>query len=278
MIGVAVGTVVLLMGGGITGIFAVELGVGVASLLWSLRLAHRALAELTHEPVPDPELRAAVLRYAGYSSAQVVIGLVVWRRSELLFLERTAAPAQVAMYSIAFAASTALTQAPRGAARASSSPALATLHGARRARAARAAGYGRAVRLTLGGSLVLAAFGLALGPAAVRLVYGEDYALAGQVLALMMLFFVFQSASVARLGGPRPRSGEIRLPLVVTGRRGRCSTWSRSALLIPAYGARGAASRTGSPASPRPCPCSSTPCAGWDRCAGTRARRSASPW
>ena len=67
-------------------------------------------------------------------------------------------------------------------------PAFATLFGAGDERRLKL-GYERSMRLVLIGSLPLTAAALALGPEAIRLVYGEQFAGAGPILVVMAALF-----------------------------------------------------------------------------------------
>src|SRR3712207_39692 len=105
---------VLAAGGEITAIFAVEAAVAVVNLLWTSVLARRALAQVGSDGAPDldaaewVQLRRAAAQYGLAASYGVVLTLLVWRRSELLFLEAWSTETEIAIYSVAFAIVTAL--------------------------------------------------------------------------------------------------------------------------------------------------------------------------
>src|SRR5205823_6381212 len=104
---------VLALGGGITGMVAVQLGVAVAILGAVSILARRRLdaaAPVAADPGP---LRRSVLRYAGSALAGSLITLIVFRRSEFFFLEHYTGDREVALYSISFAAVTTLVLVPQ---------------------------------------------------------------------------------------------------------------------------------------------------------------------
>ena len=63
------------------------------------------------EPV-DPELRRRFWSFAAATSVIVIISFVVWRRSELFILQHYSTDAQIAFYSIAFAAVSGLSKLP----------------------------------------------------------------------------------------------------------------------------------------------------------------------
>ena len=186
-VGMVATVAVLAAGGGIVGIFAVEAASSVVSLVWAQAIARRASAESgvtgSHGGEHSKALGADVARYAVLSTFQALLFLVVWRRSEFFFLERYSSPSEIAMYSVAFAASNAAVQIPQGLA-AVLAPAAAHLFGAG-ATARIRSGFGRAARLLLLVSLPLTAGVAAVGPTVVELVYGDAYRRAGAVLVVL---------------------------------------------------------------------------------------------
>jgi O-antigen/teichoic acid export membrane protein len=187
LVGATATVVVLALGGGVTGMFAVELAVAAANLTWAVRYARRALATLPADERPAGDVTSRTGRYALGAGVQAVLALVVWRRSEFFFLARYATAPEIAVYSIAFAATTALSLLPQGLA-AVVGPAVATMHGAGEGERIRAA-FGRGVRLLAVLTLPLTAGVLAVGPLLLRLVYGSEYARAGRVLLVLMAAF-----------------------------------------------------------------------------------------
>ena len=186
---------VLAAGGGIVGIFAVELVVVLVNLVWTAALARRALVRIAPERQPAGPLRRQVTRYAiGYTTV-VLLDLIVARRSELFFLERFSSDEEIAFYSIAFAMVLAGSQIPLALA-AVTLPAFATLFGAG-AREQISTGFNRGLRLLLVFSLPLTAVGFALGPILVRVVYGDEFR---EVSApLLILLASFPLLSIAAL-------------------------------------------------------------------------------
>lgn len=237
-LGVGSGVAVLLAGGGIAGVFAVEVVVTGVNLLWTWRLARRALRVLSGGPaVADPELRRSTLYYARMSSLQVIVGLVVWRRTELIFLERSGTPADIAVYSIAFAASTALSRLPEAVAT-TLAPAMASLVGSEeRERLKR--GFARALRLMLLITTVLTVLSIALGPLALSIAYGSQYDRAGAVLVLLILPLPLQAVSTVGFTLLFAQ-GEWRLPLLATSAAAVIDV-VLAAALVPPYGPQGAA-------------------------------------
>jgi O-antigen/teichoic acid export membrane protein len=186
---------VLAAGGGITGFFAVEAAVVLANLIWTWVFARRVLVRLPDESVPVPR-RQEFVRFAASSSLLMVIDVVVWKRSEFIFLERFSTDAEIALYSIAFAAVAGLARVPEVVAKVTI-PAVATLVGAGENERIRS-GFWRALRLLAFITPPLAAGALALGPAALTLAYGEDFAGAGDVLLVLLApFLIFPMLSTA---------------------------------------------------------------------------------
>jgi O-antigen/teichoic acid export membrane protein len=228
---------VLAGGYGITGMFAVEAGVSAVNLLWTGVLARRALRDLSPVSEPPGELRRLVARYTLLDSIGVLLTLVVWRRSELFFLEHYSTDRQIALYSIPFAMVAALGLLP-GALGATLTSAVATLFGAGSHDRIRS-GYGRALRLILLVSMPLTAGGLALGPALIVLLYGKEFAGTKTVLLVLLAGFPLvaaMQASMAVLAG----LGRILVPTVATAIAAAVNVGLDFAL-IPGRGAVGAA-------------------------------------
>jgi O-antigen/teichoic acid export membrane protein len=175
--------IVLAAGGGITGMFAVEFAVWSVGLGVSWWLAREAMAELRARPVRSMELRRRAISWALASTFTGILAFVVWRRSEFFFLNAFSTDREIAMYSIAFAAMTALMKPPEAVGMVLS-PAFATMSGARQAERI-SARYARGIRMILLLSLPLTAFAMAIGPAAIELAYGSAYSDAGTLFLIM---------------------------------------------------------------------------------------------
>jgi O-antigen/teichoic acid export membrane protein len=244
MIGVIMGGVstvsvvaVLAAGGGITGIFAVEAIAVMLTLAWMSRLVARLNAS---EHVQSKDASApvrAMFRYAGVASIGVGLSLVVWNRSEFLFLNHYSSDSQIAFYSIAFATINALSLIPRQIG-GTLVPAVATLQGAGEMERV-GTGFARALRLALTIGFVLTAGAAALGPELLTLVYGSEFSAAGPLLLILLLPFpaivIFQLASAMVEG-----MGHLRI-VVVAGGIGAAVDIGLAFALIPHYGAVGAA-------------------------------------
>lgn len=241
--GLAVGAVsmvaviiVLEFGGGISGIFAVEAAAGAVLLVWTVVLAQQASKSLgAGTLIGAPTGR--MLRYTGLSTVGVVLTLVVWRRSEFLFLDYYSTDTQIGFYSIAFAAAAAVLVVPL-AITGVLLPSIATLHGARELARIRS-GYVRAARLLLVFSLPLIAAGMALGPVLIELVYGSSYSEAGPLLVILLLPAPF--VVVGNLAGVLLAATERLLVPTVIGTIAAVVNIGLSFLLIPPYDSVGAA-------------------------------------
>jgi O-antigen/teichoic acid export membrane protein len=228
--------VALELGGGISGIFAVEAAAGALLLVWTVVLVQRALRSLGAGPVAGAPTRR-MLRYTGLATLGIVLTLVVWRRSEFLFLDYYSTDTQIGFYSIAFAAAAAVLLVPL-AITGVLLPSIATLHGAREPARIRS-GYARAARLLLLFSLPLIAAGIALGPMLIELVYGSSYSEAGPLLVILLLPAPF--VVVGNLAGVLLAATEKLMVPTVIGTVAAVLNIGLSFLLIPPYDSVGAA-------------------------------------
>jgi O-antigen/teichoic acid export membrane protein len=248
LVGLVTGTVsvpavlvVLDQGGGITGLFAVETVVAAVNLGWTALLARRVMNELSRRSERAPLLRKRTAIYAAAMSMNVILSVIVFRRSEFFFLERFSSDAEIAIYSIAFAATTAVALLPE-ALTSTVIPAFATLFGAGEMQRLHL-GYARGLRMLALVSLPITAGMLALGPEALRLLYGDDYSGTEPVLRIMLLVFPIiplLNVSYALLIG----LGRIRA-ILIGNAAGAAVNVLLALILIPAFDARGAAVTNG---------------------------------
>jgi O-antigen/teichoic acid export membrane protein len=244
MVGLVTGVVtvptmiaVLAYDGGITGIFAVELAMVSVNLLWTSWLARRTLEASPPGPEPRPELPGGVARFAAVLTFTVLLQLVVFRRSEFAFLDAFSSDAQIGFYSISFAAVTALGRVPY-AIGLMLMPAFATLLGAGVSDRIRS-GFTRLLRLLPLITLPLTAVSLALGGPALELLYGDDYQDAVPVLMLMLAGFPI--VPVTELGGALLVALARLRPFVIALGSATVLNVALSVVLVPPYGAIGAA-------------------------------------
>lgn len=229
--------VVLAAGGGITGFFAVEAVTILVNLTWVATLGRRVLVSMPPRAPVTEEQRRRFVQFAGATMLFSIIELVVWRRSEFVFLAASSSDAQIALYSIAFAASLALTRLPE-AITAVTTPAVASLAGAGEHERIRT-GYWRAIRLLVLVTPVMAAGAAAVGPEALDLLYGGEYADVRPVflvllapLPLLPLLSMTQAVLFAL--------GRLRF-LILVGLAATVVNVTLDFLLIPAFDAVGAA-------------------------------------
>ena len=76
---------VLALGGGITGMIAVQLGAAVYIFAGVTLLGRRHVAALAPRPADPGPLRRSTIRYAGVALAGSLVTLIVFRRSEVFF-------------------------------------------------------------------------------------------------------------------------------------------------------------------------------------------------
>lgn len=234
-VAVPVLVVVLSLGGGIAGVFAVEAGVAATNVFVSLRRARRALP--AGPTVRDSAARSTAVRYALISTVGATLTLVVFRRSEFFFLAHYSSNAEIALYSVAFAASAVLAALPERLGGIASSS-FAALFGAGDHDAMRV-GYARARRLFVLGSMILAGLAAAFGPAAVSVVYGREYEGARTVLLLLLLGVPIMPLWSNGLWLMAAR-GDARTPLLLSAFAALVNV-VLALLLIPRYDAVGAA-------------------------------------
>ena len=229
---------VLAAGAGIPGLFAVEAVVGLLGMAAAAAIAKRCVDGLPAKPpVEMREVQRSVVRYASVATVSLLINLVVWKRSEFLFLERYSGDVQIALYSVAFGAVAALVYLPQAIVSVMV-PAIASLFGAGADERIRS-GFGRAIRLLALMSLPLTAGALSVGPAALRLIYGEAYRGTGSVLLILMAAFPLIpliNTSLGLLWG----TGKLRFPTTVLIAAAAVNI-GLDVLLIPDHGAVGAA-------------------------------------
>ena len=228
---------VLAAGGGIVGMFAVEAVVGAGATLYARHRALVAVAELPVAETADHDLHRRVSRYALVSSAQAVFAYVVWQRSEFLLLDRYADDSEIALYSVAFGGIAVLTRVIQAFA-AVVPGSVATLHGAGATERIRT-GYARGVRLLMLITLPITAVSAALGPAAIRVVYGDDYDGAGRVL-LAIVAAVPVVALFHLAFGLAQGLGRLRV-IVTASVVGTVADLAVGFALVPRHGAFGAA-------------------------------------
>jgi O-antigen/teichoic acid export membrane protein len=227
---------VLAAGGGVTGFFVVEALMVLFNLVWIGILGRNALVDLPPREAVPGKYRRDFFRFAGATTLFSVIELVVWKRSEFVFLALYSTDAQIALYSIAFAAANALTRMPE-VITAVTMPAVATLAGAGQYDRIRS-GYWRGMRMLILVTPVVAIGAAALGPEVLEAVYGSDYSGVRPVfLILMAPLMVMPLLSMTQ--AVLYALGKLRF-LIVVGIAATFVNISLDLLLIPSHDAVGA--------------------------------------
>jgi O-antigen/teichoic acid export membrane protein len=228
---------VLALGGGITGMIAVQLGAAVYIFFGVTLLARRHVSAIAPRPADPGPLRRSTIRYAGVALAGSLVTLIVFRRSEFFFLEHYADDRRLALYSVSFAAVATLALVPQALANAVS-PAFATLFGAGQHERIRS-GYSRSLRLLLLAGLPVTAGALALGPRTLRLVFGGSFADTRVPLLILLAplpVIPLMNASYSLIVG----LGKTRFPLLV-GTGSAALNVALDFVLIPRHAEIGAA-------------------------------------
>ena len=237
-VGAAATVAVLAAGGGIAGMFAVEVVVSAVNLLWTAALVRRDRAAMADDGgVGLAEIRPRLLRYVGGLSVDVILTLIVFRRSEFFFLDRYGSDEEIAFYSVAFAAVAAVLRVFDGIAGVLA-PAFAELVGADSSSRLRT-GFGRAFRLLATGGLVAMAGLLGVGPRLLEVAYGQDFRTAGPeflVLVALLPFAAVAGVTHALLVG----LGRFRIVLAA-GAVAAAVNLTLDVLLVPDHAGIGAA-------------------------------------
>ena len=236
--GTALAIVALLAaGGGITEMFAVEALGSLVSLVWTSILARRAVRALPVGRTPGRSLIPEVPRFAGIAFVNVALAFIVWQRSEIFFLAHFSTDAAVAIYSVAFAAMTALRTA-FDAAGSIVIPTVAAFKGAGTLPSMRN-GYRRVVRLIVFASVPAAVGAFVLGPPLIRWVFGSELAPAGRLV--MILAIGFPLVPLAHVSGALLQGLGQQRALLVSGVVAAVLSIALDVALIPRFGADGAA-------------------------------------
>jgi O-antigen/teichoic acid export membrane protein len=236
-VGAVVTVAVLAAGGGIAGMFAVEVVATSMALVLLTVLARRREHELTVPPRLEHALRSEAVRYSFLAAITTVLTFIVWRRTELFFLDRFSTDAQIGFYSIAFTAATVPVLVFQGVAGVLL-PSIATLHGAGHSERIRS-GVSRAGRLMLAAAIPATAAALALGPELVTVVYGQDFADVQTPLVILLTLTPF--VPVVNLAASLLGAVGILRPMVIAGLFASIVNIGLDLLLIPDHAAVGAA-------------------------------------
>jgi O-antigen/teichoic acid export membrane protein len=244
IVGLTTGTIhvalalgVLAAGGGVAELVAIDALVAVVNVFGTVWLARRELRSFAPVSARTRDLRGTVLRYGAVSSIALALSFVFERRGEVVFLALFSSDAQIALYTIPFSGLAVLALVPYALGTVAST-AYATLLGAGNVARIQAA-YERSLRLALLVTLPLTAGALVIGPPLLEAVYGEEYAGARTVLAILIAglpLIVATSLSAALLQGlARVREQVAVYASTATANVALCL------VLVPQFDAAGAA-------------------------------------
>ena len=188
-------------------------------------------------PVSPQSERRKMIRFAGVSSLNLFITLIVFQRTEVFFLAHYSTTTQVAIYSIPFSIVSALILIPR-AIGTMLTPAVATLWGAGQMDRIRT-GFARANRIMLLLLIVITSFTLTVAPNAIQLVYGEEFAASGTIMSILTITVPF--VPLAALSSGMLVGIGRQWVLTIVGLVAVVTNLGLDWLLIPRYAAVGAA-------------------------------------
>jgi O-antigen/teichoic acid export membrane protein len=228
--------VVVVRGGGVVELLAVDAIIAGFNLVGTAYLARRFGQRSDGRPL-DRALRGEVVRFAGIASIGVVIAFIVGQRVEVLFLGHYSTDEEIARYAIPYSLVGALLLIP-AALGSAFSPAVATLWGAGQLERIKS-GFSRALRLVVLTALVITGAAIAIGAEAIELIFGADFAdieLVLVVLVVALPFIPLGYLSTSLLLGIGRQWG-----LTIIGAVAALANIALAFLLVPPLGAEGAA-------------------------------------
>jgi O-antigen/teichoic acid export membrane protein len=227
---------VLLKGGGITGVLLATLAVEFLNLGAFVWQARRVVIDW-RSPLPEA-LRLRLRRYNLTLAGLILLEAIVWQRSELLFLGRFQPSEQVSFYALPFALTERLMELIPGALLGVLLPGLTFAQATGDSRRFRAV-FGEALRYLILLTVPLCILGILVAPVIVSALYGGGFAPAAivlQILLVAVVFSVLAQASRSALLGM-----EAQGRLLKTGVIAAAASIALDLLLIPRWGAIGAA-------------------------------------
>jgi O-antigen/teichoic acid export membrane protein len=187
LVSLAVRILVLIDGGGVVGMLAIDAVTATVNVIFTSLLARRVVREISGKPAAEAELISRTIRYGLVASIGTVITWIVFRRSEIFFLQYFSTPEQIAIYSIPFSVVATLLFLPQ-AVTIVLAPTFATFFGAGEVERMRE-GYGRSLRVVTMITIVLTAYMIVVGPTAITLFYGDQFGPSGIVLRILLISF-----------------------------------------------------------------------------------------
>jgi O-antigen/teichoic acid export membrane protein len=183
-------------------------------------------------------LRLRLGRYNLAVAALLLLNMIVWQRSELIFLGRFRGAQEVAYYALPFSLTERLTELVPGALLGVVLPGLTHAHGAADAERFTSL-FSDSLQWLVVLTLPICLFGIPLAGTVIGVLYGPRYGLAVPVLQILLAAMVFgvigQAASSALLGL------ECQAWLLKTGAMAAAASIALDLVLIPRWGALGAA-------------------------------------
>ncbi|MEO6798291.1 MAG: oligosaccharide flippase family protein [Candidatus Dormibacter sp.] len=219
-------------------------GVLVATLIVELvnlgALGVRAMRDvhITWSGAVPESIKIRLQRYNLALAALILLDVIVWQRSELLFLGRLSNATQVSFYAVPFALTERVVDLIPGAVLGVLLPGLAFAQASPDPSRVSAV-FGEALRYLALLTLPITIVGIVLAPFIIRVLYGPDFGGATivlQILLVAVLFGVVGQASRSALLGM-----ESQGRLLKTGVAAAALSIALDLILIPRWGAIGAA-------------------------------------
>lgn len=223
-------------GAGVAGVLLASLAAESLTLFALLWKAQRQIG-IHGFGLPDA-VRRRLIQYNWALAVLVVLNVIIWQRSELLFLGRFSGPAQVAYYAVPFALVGRVGDLLPGAVLGVLIPSLTYAQGASDQSRFNLL-FADALRYLAMITLPLCLFSIPLAPAIVGVVYGQAFvpaAVVFQILLISMIFSVLGQASQSALLGVDAKGW-----LLKTGLASAIISIGLDLMLIPRWGAVGAA-------------------------------------
>lgn len=229
--------IALYSGAGITGVLVATLVTELVNLAALAYKANRDLKISWRGSLPE-EIRSRLQRYNLALAALILLDVIVWQRSELLFLGRLSNAAQVSFYAVPFALTERVADLIPGAVLGVLLPGFAYAQASPDPTKA-AAVFTEALRYLALLTLPITIFGIVLAPFIIHLLYGDGFSGATVVLQILLVAIIFgvvgQASRSALLGM------ESQGRLLKTGAAAAALSIALDLVLIPRFGAIGAA-------------------------------------
>lgn len=222
------------------GLLSVHVAIGTLGFGAVLEFTRRATRHMPVRPLPRA-VATGFVRFAGIAAAAVLVEVLLWGRLELLFLNWFGDSKELGLYSAALRLASLAGVLPLVAGR-PLLPEFARLQSSGDHEALQSL-FRRSCTLLAVIAVPVALVGAALGPAAVRVVYGSEFGSAATATVILtgtsLLFALAGPLGMAMLTGPRPRA------VVEFGAFGVIANVALDLALVPRFGIEGAAIANG---------------------------------